>query len=88
MTKITVKRWIADKTRNEIQGYHLDGCFEYFDGFYADKENDTVTFLLDADILQETEKAVQVALKCETVGGRYHEAYKAWFPKSQIVAFA
>lgn len=88
MTKITVKRLIADQKRDEMKAYHLDGCFEYVNHYYANTKNDTVTFLLDDDIIRETEKAVYVALKCETVGQRYHEAWKTWLPKSQIVEMA
>lgn len=84
--KVTVKRWVADQKREEMAKYHLDGCFEYVDGYYADTKNDTVTFMA-VEVLKETEKAIQIALECETlIGMNGHEPYKAWFPKSQIVS--
>jgi len=83
---ITVKRWMADQKRAEMKKYHLAGCFVYVDGYYADLENDTITFIA-REVIKETEKAIQVALECETVYAQNgHEPYKAWFPKSQVVS--
>ena len=86
--KITVKRWIADQKRDEMHKYNLDGCFEYVNGYYADTENDTVTFLA-AEVIKETEKAVQVALICQTRHNQdYRDPFTVWFPKSQVVNIA
>lgn len=76
--KITVKQWIADQKIEEAHKYHLN---------LNRKHNDdgTVTFDLDEPILKETEKAIQVAIKTETFGDRYHKAMTFWIPKSQIV---
>lgn len=83
--KVTVKRWMADQKREEMHKYHLDACFEYVDGYYADVKNDTVTFIA-YEVLKESEKAIQVSLECTTrVEMRGHDPYKAWFPKSQII---
>ena len=86
---MTTKRWIADKVNEEMMGYGLMMIYEYHTTeagvrFYVNDKDDTVTFKT-REILRETEKAVQVAVECETIGFKAHEPFKAWFPKSQIV---
>lgn len=81
--KMTVKRWIADKAQEEAKRYNLFFNVEYANGYYADTENDTVTFS-DVEILKETEKAIQVSIACGNADGKVG-TYKAWMPKSQIV---
>lgn len=82
--KLTVKRWIADKTDAEAKRYNYFADVEYVNGFYADLENDTVTYS-DVEILKETEKAVQVGIACGSIDGKVG-TWKTWLPKSQIVA--
>ena len=88
--KITVKRWMADQKVNEIEAYGLFPHFEYVEdeelgSYYADRKNDTVTFMVDS-IIRESAKAVQVAVEVDDHDGFAHEAFKIWIPKSQIVA--
>lgn len=81
--KLTVKRWIADQKNAEAKKLFMFPDVEYVNGFYADVENDTVTFS-DVEILGETEKAVHVALWCGSIDGKVGP-FKTWFPKSQIL---
>lgn len=88
--KITVKRWMADQKIKDIEAYGLFPSFEYVDdeelgSYYADRKNNTVTFMIDS-IIRESAKAVQVAVEVEDHDGMAHEAFKIWIPKSQIVA--
>lgn len=87
---ITVKRWMADQKISEMKEYHLLPEMEYTEDaelgkFYVNKETNTVTFII-SEVLKETAKAVQVAVKCETDGFRAHDDYRMWLPKSQVVA--
>lgn len=81
--KITVKRWIADQKNTEAKRYNLFPNVEYISGFYADVENDTVTYT-DAEIVAESAKAVKVELGCGNTDGKVG-IFTAWLPKSQIV---
>ena len=88
--KITVKRWMADQKIKDIEAYGLFPSFEYVEdeelgSYYADRKNNTVTFMVDS-IIRESAKAVQVAVEVEDHDGMAHEAFKIWIPKSQIVA--
>lgn len=88
--KITVKRWMADQKIKDIEAYGLFPSFEYVEdeelgSYYADRINNTVTFMIDS-IIRESAKAVQVAVEVEDHDGMAHEAFKIWIPKSQIVA--
>lgn len=88
--KITVKRWMADQKIKDIEAYGLFPSFEYVDdeelgSYYADRKNNTVTFMIDG-IIRESAKAVQVAVEVEDHDGMAHEAFKIWIPKSQVVA--
>lgn len=80
---MTVKRWIADKINVEAKKCNYFPDVEYVNGYYADLENDTVTFA-DVGILKETEKAVYVSLGCGSVDGKIGR-WDSWIPKSQIV---
>ena len=87
---ITVKRWMADKKAEEMAAYNLMPVYKYFDDpmigkYYIDKDNDTVTFKA-VEKIRESEKAMQVAIECETIGFRAHDPYRTWFPKSAIVS--
>ena len=86
--KLTVKSWIAAQKDAEAKRYNMFPDVEYFgeDEFYINRENDTVTYV-DVELLKETEKAVYVALQCGAIDGAFGQ-FKAWFPKSQIVAMA
>lgn len=82
--KMTVKRWVADKVQTEAKRYNYFFNCEYVNGFYADIENDTVTFE-NVEVLKETEKAIHIAISCGNIDGKVG-SWKAWLPKSQIVA--
>ena len=82
MTNLTsnilkVKKWMAEQKCDEARKYHLV--------LLGERTEETINFELDAPIIKETEKAIQVAIKTETVGERYHKAMTFWIPKSQIV---
>ena len=77
INKIKVKRWMADQKCDEARRYHL---------YLVGKRNDdSIEFELDDPILKETERAIQVAIKTETEGERWHKAMTFWIPKSQIM---
>lgn len=84
--KLTVKRWIADQKREEMKRFNYFANMEYVNGYYADTENDTVTYS-EVEVLKETKKAVLVSIECGNIDGNAG-AYKVWMPKSQIVAMA
>ena len=68
---------MADQKVDEARKYHL--CL------IGKRNEDSIEFELDEPILKESEKAIQVAIKTETVGERYHKAMTFWIPKSQIM---
>ncbi len=82
---ITVKRWLAEQKREEMAKYNLAPTFVYHNDFWVNIEDDTVTMNV-VEVLKETEKAVQLAMDCETRAGMNgHEPFTMWFPKSQII---
>lgn len=76
---IRVKKWMAEQKMDEARKYHLRLDARFVEG------EDYIEMYLDEPILKETEKAIQVAIKTETIGERYHKAMTFWIPKSQIV---
>lgn len=80
---LTVKRWIADQKMGEMKARNYFPTCVPVNGYYADTENDTVTFDM-VEVVKETEKAIQVALDCGNYGGK-EGSYIVWFPKSQII---
>lgn len=81
--KLTVKRWIADKAQVEAKIYNYFFNVIYVNGYYADVENDTVTFA-DVEVIRETEKAINISVSCGAIDGKIG-AWKMWVPKSQII---
>lgn len=86
--KVTVKRWLAEQKREEMAKYNLAPTFEYVDGYWVNREDDTVTMNV-VEVLKETEKAIQLSMDCETrTGMNAHDPFAMWFPKSQIIELA
>lgn len=73
---ITIKEWFYDKTEKISGDYN---CFINKE----DLGNELVRVLVE-EVLEETEKAVQVRLATGEVVGSY-KGWKTWIPKSVIV---
>lgn len=82
MDTIILKRWIYDKISADAMKYNRYIDCKYFDGYYVNKENDTVSAI--GEVIKETEKAMQIKFATGYADGSC-KGWIAWVPKSQIV---
>ena len=84
--EMKIKTWIIDKAQAEAKRYNT-----WFD--YSRRTEDISTtplvedgcyFVKIDEILQESEKAIQVKISTGAIDGSY-KGWKLWVPKSQIM---
>lgn len=77
---ITIKEWFYDKTEQISVSYN---CF--IDKYDVEETDNGLVKVLVEEVLNESEKAVQVRLATGSVLGSYN-GWKTWIPKSVIAA--
>ena len=87
MTKLIVKEWVITKAQQTASCYNCFIDYERDESSglgIAKRENGCITVYAE-EILNESEKAIQVRLRTGDVVGSV-KGWKLWIPKSQIVA--
>lgn len=81
MTKIKVKEWVIDKAQETASRYNTYIDFARNEDGTRKVENGFLT--VNAEILKETEKAINVKLTTGDVVGTT-KGWTLWIPKSQM----
>lgn len=85
MKEMKIKTWFIDKEEDKARRYNI-----YLDYSRRDEElgqpieEDGCYYMAIEEVLNETEKAVQVVIASGEVLGSY-KGWKTWIPKSQIM---
>ena len=80
---MVVKSWKVEQIAQDILKYNWALVRNYY---YKDSETMEDDAKLDVlNVVKETEKAMQVIVRCVTVGSEMDREYTTWIPKSCII---